>query len=965
MKKIIATVLLLSAFLPSFAQTGTVRGTVTDRSNGEPLFGVAAVVAGTTKGAVTDFDGKFEFQLEPGVYNLQFSFVSFERINITDVVVDAGEVTVLHNIMMNESVETLEAVVVSAEAIRSSETALLTVKRKSPALMDGISAASFDKIGDSDAGDAVKRVTGVSVEGGKYVFVRGLGDRYTKTMLNNVDIPGLDPDRNSLQIDIFPTSLLNNMMVAKSFTADMPADFTGGMVNIETKDFPDERIFDISVSTGFNPSMHFNDNYLSYKGSSTDWLGFDDGQRSLPQYAKETTIPTPLSAIGGQYTEQEVNTFVNSFDPNMAAQRSTSFMDYGVSATYGDQTSVGSGKLGYIFSLSYKNSTKYYDDVVYGEYQLSSDLSRNELQYSLIQDGERGESNVLLAGLAGLAYKTHLSKYKLMVMHLQNGESTAMKLNIDNDGDAAIGQSGYQASADNLSYNQRGLTNVMLNGEHNNSNGNWNVEWKLASTFSNMVDPDIRRTAFTITPSGNSVFSPGAGGYPSRTWRYLDEVNLVGKIDVARKYMFLGEDAKVKFGVSHVYKQRDYEILTYNMQFFGSQPDFGGDPDKVLEDQYIYPNGPVYFQTGNNTPNPNAYNSNLNNTAFYISNEFNPLTNLKAIVGLRAEKFTQRHTGRDIEYASFGENGNGNNLDNEKVLDALDLFPTVNLVYSLTETMNLRGSYSRTIARPSFKELSFAQIIDPMTNRIFDGGLYAFDGSWDGNLHESNINNFDLRWETYMQQGQILSVSAFYKTFQDPIELVRIPLQATSTEYQPRNVGDGTLFGLELEFRKNLDFIAQFLESFSINGNMTLVKSEIQMTDTEYVSRVNNARDGQTIENTRPMAGQAPYILNGGIGYDNSKLGMDVGLFYNVRGATLTIVGGGIFPDIYEQPFHSLNFNLNKSFGINRKSSVSFGIDNILNSERRVDYTGYKASNQPYTRYSPGTSFNVSYKLSI
>ncbi|RJE75731.1 TonB-dependent receptor [Reichenbachiella sp. MSK19-1] len=959
MKKIILSVLLLGAISSVFAQTGTVRGTVTDRSNGEPLFGVTAIVAGTSKGAVTDFDGKFEFNLAPGVYNLQFSFISFEKVNVTDVVIEAGETTVLHNIMMAESAETLEAVVVSAEMIKNSEVALLTMKRKSPAVMDGISAASFDKIGDSNAGDAVKRVTGVSVEGGKYVFVRGLGDRYTKTMLNNVDIPGLDPDRNSLQIDIFPTSLLDNMMVAKSFTADMPADFTGGLVNIETKDFPDERIFDISVSTGFNPSMHFNDNYLTYEGSSTDWLGFDSGKRSLPAYARESTVPTPISG----HSEQEVNSFVKSFDPSLATQRSTSFMDYGLSATYADQSSVGTGKLGYMFSLSYKNSTKYFDDVVYGEYQLSQDQSRNELQYALIQNGERGESNVLLAGLAGIAYKTQQSKYKLMVMHLQNGESTALKLDVDNDGDGAVGQSGYLAGSDNLGYTQRGLTNLMLNGEHNNSDGSWNVDWKLASTFSNIKDPDIRRTTFTYI--GDTLFSPGAGGNPSRTWRYLDEVNLVGRVDITREYQILGQDAKLKFGVSHTYKNRDYEILIYNLQFFGSQPDFDANPDNVLLDENIYPNGTVYFQTGNNEPNPNAYNSNLNNTGFYISNEFNPLDNLKAIVGIRAEKFVQRHTGRDIEYANFGENGDGRNLDNEVVLDGFDFFPTVNLVYSVTESMNLRGSYSRTIARPSFKELSFAQIIDPLTNRIFDGGLYAFDGSWDGNLHESKINNFDLRWETYMQRDEILSVSVFYKTFQDPIELVRIPLQATSTEYQPRNVGDGTVLGVELEFRKNLGFAGSFMENFSLNGNLTLVKSQIEMTETEYNSRVNQARDGQTIENTRPMSGQAPYIVNGGISYNNSLLGIDAGMFYNVRGATLTIVGGGIFPDIYEQSFHSLNFNLNKSLGKEEKSSISIGIDNILNSERRIDYVGYEASNQPYTRYSPGTSFNVSYKLSI
>ncbi len=940
----------------AFSQSGIIRGQVIDAANGEALLGVTVVVKGTTQGSVTDFDGKFEIKLAPGAYDIQASFVSYETVNITGVNVQEGQVTLLDGIRLGEAIEQLGEVVITAEAIRSSESALLTVKKKSANLLDGISATTFKKIGDSDASDAVKRVTGVSVEGGKYVYVRGLGDRYTKTTLNNVDIPGLVPDRNSLQMDIFPTNLIDNMVVMKSSVAELPADFTGGVVNIETKDFPDERILSVSASVSYNPSMHFNGDNLTYEGGSRDFLGFDDGTRALPAAARQETIPSPLSSD----SDEEVAAFIKKFNPTLGAKKEMSFMDYNLGVTLANQFALkNNNKLGYIFSTSYKSTSRYYDDVVYGEYQRFIDPTNYDLRYATIQNGAVGEKSVFLGSLAGVAFKTQKMKLKLTAMHLQNGESKAGQFMIDNDGEA-VGQSGYYATSDNLEYTQRGLTNIMLNGEHYSEDGSWKIDWRLSPTFSNIVDPDIRKTAFTLSPV-DTTFNPGAGGNPSRIWRYLDEVNLVGKMDVTKDYSLFANPAKVKFGVSHVYKERNYEILSFNMQFFGRQPNFPYDPNQVLTDENIFPNGSLYYSSGNNNPNPNAYNSNVNNSGIYVSNEFTPIANLKTVIGLRGEKYVQRHTGRDVEYASFGT---GNNLDNDKVLDAFDLFPSANFIYSLSDQQNLRVSYSRTIARPSFKELSFAQILDPLTNRIFNGGLFRYS-DWDGKLTETRINNFDVRWEMFMKSGQLLSFSAFYKTFDNPIELVRIPEQATSTEYQPRNVGDGTVYGIEVELRKSLDFISLALDKFNVSGNFTYVESRIDMTDKEYNSRKTYEKDGQTIERFRQMAGQAPYIVNAGLGYENPESGLDAGFFYNVKGPTLAIVGAGLFPDVYARPFHSLNFNMNKSFGRDGNSTVTLNVSNLLNDVREEVYTSFRAEDQYFSKFSPRTSVSLGVKYSF
>jgi TonB-dependent receptor len=941
----------------SFAQNGTIRGSVFDDSTGEPLIGVSVQIKGTTIGNVTDFDGKFNISLEPGVYDLQISYISFQTMMISGLVVKSGEVTLVDNIRLKEDVQTLEAVVVTAETIRDSETALLTVKKKAPNLMDGISAVKFRQIGDSDASEAVRRVTGVSVEGGKYVFVRGLGDRYTKTTLNTVDIPGLDPDRNSIQIDIFPTNLIDNMVVLKSSVAEMPADFTGGVVNIETKDFPDQKVFNVSFGVTYNPSMHFNKDYFMYDGSKTDWLGFDNGLRKLPAGAKDEPFPSP-----GGASQQDVNSFLKGFNKNLSADNKTSFMDFNLGFSAANQKNFKNGNsLGYIFSTTYKSSTIFYDDVVFGEYQRPAASDEYELIYATVQTGAVTEQNVLIGALGGLAYKTHQSKYKLAVLHLQNGESKAAKFFIDDNG-SATGKSGFTGSTDNLEYSQRGVTNILLNGEHYNKDKTFSVDWRISPTLSKIEEPDIRKTAFTYT-SSDTIFSPGAAGYPTRIWRNLEEMNVVGKIDFKKEHNWLGKGSVLKFGASQIFKERDYEILKYNLQFYGSQPEYNGDPENVLKDEFLYPDGPVYFASGNTNPNSNSYNSTVSNTALYLSNQFQFNGHFKAIIGLRAEKYLQRHTGRDIIYAG-GDTQNGRNLDNAIVLDELNFFPSANLIYSLTDDQNIRFSYSKTVARPSFKELSFAQILDPVSNRIFNGALFPYP-DWDGNLKQTLIDNLDLRWEMFQPRGQVISLSGFYKKFQDPIELIRIPTALTNNEFQPRNVGDGTVLGIEIEFKKSFDFISPRMNNFFIGGNVTIVRSSLEMSELEYNARKGFEKDGETIDRTREMAGQAPYMVNLGLSYEDPDLGFDGGLFYNVNGPTLTVVGGGLFPDVYSEPFHSLNFNMNKGIGKAKKITFTVSASNILGDAKEHFYTAYKAEKQYYSKFNPGTSYGFGFKYAL
>ena len=964
MKPFFLFILFSVSFNYLSAQNGAIKGVVVDKETGETIIGAAVQCQTCNSNTATDLDGNFVLSAKAGEHTIEVSYFTYKTLKLTNIKVSSGEVYLTGEIyLLGEDNLKLDEVVIVAEVSRNTETALLTLKKKSTQIIDGISASKISQIGDGTAVEAAKRITGVSIEGGKYIYIRGLGDRYSKTTLNGMDIPGLDPDKNTIQMDIFPTDLISNIVVIKSFTANEPADFTGGLLNVETKAFPDKKLFKLSVSSSYNTSMSLNPEFISYNGGSTDLLGFDDGTRRLPELARNNNIPTPISGA----SSNQVNSFVRSFNSNLGTKKKLSLLDLSMGISIGNQwrlkkrrNSTGEiPKLGYIFSISYKSTYNYYDDVFYGEYQRYRNSDSLNLRYANKQKGAIGEYNVLIGTLAGIAYKTNHSKMRITLMHLQNGISRAGNFDINNNGEA-VGQSGYIAASDNLEYNQRSLTNLLINGAIVKPKKNIEIDWRISPTLSLSNDPDIRKTAFTF--EGDTAFSAGAGGNPSRIWRSLQEVNIPSRLDITKNLTLFDEPSKLKYGLNNTFKARSYEILFFDMQFFGSQNWASADPQQILTNEQIYPNSPnrIYYQSGNNNPNPNEYRSNSNTAAAYISSEFSLNIRLKGILGLRTEHFIQRHTGRDQAFASGDINGK--NLQNEIVLHALDFFPSINFIYSLNENQNLRFSGTRTIARPSFKELSFAQIADPITNRIFNGSFFNYT-AWDGNLVETYVNNFDFRWEKYMNRGQMFSISCFFKNFSNPIEMVRIAEQQTSTEFQPRNVGRAIMIGTEIEWNASLSPLSKSLENIFFNGNITLINSSLTMSNVEYNSRKDYERTGEKTKATRQMAGQSPFVINSGLSYYGSKNRSNIGIYYNVKGPTLNIVGLGLFPDIYTMPFHSLNASFTSSFGNDGSNEMKLGLNNLLNDDNLHVYKSYQANDEIFSRYLPG--FNLSLGLTF
>ncbi len=957
----------LAIFLSSFAfnlysQNGFIRGTVFDDVMGEPLIGATVVVEGTIKGSLTDLDGKFNINLPAGSYSLKFSFVSYETLVINNVRVTADQVTILDNIRLKEAAHGLSEVVVSANMVQNTELAMLTVKMKSPNVLDGISAVGFRKIGDSDAAASMKRVTGVTVEGGKYVYVRGLGDRYTKTIINGVDIPGLDPDRNTLQMDIFPTAVIDNIMVHKSFSPELPADFTGGVIDIAIKDFPEQKKASFSISSAYNPDFHFRSDYLTYQGGKYDFLGFDDGTRAIPA---TSDIPFFASVIGDPYSETGIRyrEILESFNPTMAAVRQKSFLDYSISTSIGNQIPLKKITLGYNIGFSYKSNTEFYKNAEYGRYGMSSDPDINELEVREFQVGDFGISSVLISGLAGIALKTQKSKYRLNLLHLQNGESKAGIF----DYEGSEKGSNFTGLQHNLEYNQRSLTNILIDGKHIFNNSKLEIIWKLSPTISVIADPDTRFVRYVT--ENQTLRINTEGGFPERIWRELSEMNLAGVLHISKEFDLNGNKSRFNIGGAYTYKHREFNIRKYAFNIRNIP--LTGDPDELFRPQNLWPLNGIETSMGTTydahfiPSNPNQFDASSYNAAGYFSAELGLAKGLKTILGFRVENFSQRYTGQD----QLGINV----LNNDKVLDNTNLFPSFNLIYNLAARQNLRFSYAKTIARPSFKELSYAEIADPVSGRTFIGGMFRDANEstgveyWDGKLVSTQIHNLDLRWELFQESGQMVSLSGFYKKFIQPIEIVQYATQTGS--FQPRNVGDGTVLGIEIEFRQNLKKISEALKNFGISTNFAVTRSRIELSTTELFSRIENARTGQSIEKYRVMAGQAPYIINAGFTYNGGDngfwKGFEAGFFYNVQGITLQYIGIADLPDIYTLPFHSLNFNANKSFGKDNRTQLGIKIENMLNDKKESVFRSYNVTDPFFTKLEPGITFHIRLSYSL
>jgi TonB-dependent receptor len=920
--------LVFATFSYSSAQStkGTIRGAIKDAANGEELIGATVVIVGTTTGSAADLDGKYSISVEAGTYDLQISFVSYQSKTVTGVEVKAGQVTII-DATLGEDTAILEAIVVTSKAETASTTAILAAQKNSGVVQDGLAAEQIARSGDRDAASAITRITGVSVEGGKYVYVRGLGDRYSKTTLNGANLPSLDPNRNSVQMDLFPSNLIDNIIVSKTFSPDLSGEFAGGNVNLVTKDFPDKFTFQWNSSFGLNDQASFNKDFLSYKGGKTDYLGFDDGTRAIP-----ASVKNGLSQDNNELADQS-KSFKGGFGFENKSPATNVNQFHSVSV--GNQIDVLGRPFGFVTSLSYQRNFESFNNGVTGRYNLPSSNS-DQLNPAFDLRTEKGTESVLAGANLNMAYKlSPTSKIALNLMYNRSSDKVA-DFREGRWSEEVFGENNiYQTNV--LQYLERSIGSAQLKGKHTVGKRNIEVEWLSSLAQSSQDEPDLRYFSRDYIQTGSErVYNINIAAYPapSRYYRDMLETNWDNKIDVTIPFTSKGGDSKIKLGSAFLMKNRDFNEQRYDyarLTTSGVLSDFSrtGNPDDFLKDVGFLSNGNRGITISDATQLTNSYVGQQSVVSAYAMTDWRIAGKLRSVMGLRYE-------GTNITTTSDNPNVEVGRVQTN------DILPALNLIYELTDKINLRTSYGRTLARPTFRELA------PFPSFDFIGDFILIGNP---NLQRTLIDNIDLRFESYPALGEIISVSAFYKRFQNPIERAFNP-QAANGEVQFRNVGSATVMGLEFEIRKKLNF-TKALERFTVGSNLSIMSSKVDIDPREL--ELIRATDPNR-KSTRSMFMQSPYVANAFVYYDIEEKGISLSTTFNVFGKRLAYVTQGGQPDVFEVARPSLDFAFSKK--MESGWGVSFRARNLLNPEYKM-VQEFKGQEYTYSSYTVGRTFSL------
>ncbi|MCW9708379.1 TonB-dependent receptor [Fodinibius salsisoli] len=885
------------------SKKGKIVGTVIDAATGQTVIGANVSITGTTKGSATDLDGKFAIRnLTPGTYSVTVSYISYNKKNITGVEVSAGSPTTV-NITLQPKTVGMDEVVVTATADQSSSAGLLSIQRKSVPMQDGLSSQQISKLGDGDVGSAIKRVTGVTVQDGKNVFVRGLGNRYSNVQLNGSQLPSTNPNKKEAPMDLFGSGLVSNIIVQKTFTADQSAEFSGGSVQITTREFPEERNFTLSYSTSYN-TVSTLENTLTSGGSSTDFLGYDNGKRQLPSVLNS-------QRVSDQNAGQVANGLHNSWgiSSNQSAIPSQS-----ISVNYANQFNEDKMPIGVVSNFSYKYARELEPNKVQRFIQFFNEGSPNFLtDYNqtegVISADLSGMLNIFVKpspvtkiGLKSL-YSNSTSDTKSIIQGpYQNGVNRLTILNFDR-------RTVFSNTLEMETYFQNFLSSTLTA----------NVSFNSAKR----IRPDRRTTRYNL--SGNEYSFAPFGDNNGHFFSNQKDNNYAAKL----KYKFEPADfLSVSTGGNVILKDRRFTArrISYRDQVapFIDEATATQSPDVLFNDEQVE-NGTLEMveTTQFGTTQSDWYDGFQSIYAGFISTQWNAIDRLSFEVGGRIENSVQTievPLSLDGEYQEVSE------------VDNTDFLPAVNVTYEVSDRTNLRAAFSRTLARPEFREISNFNFAD------FFGGQRIYGNP---DLERTRITNYDLRFETYPSGGELFALSAFYKQFENPIELFYRLTDANEVFYD--NAPEADLFGVEVEGRKNIT------DRLQVVANASYIFSETDM-GSQASNRVANI--------TRPMVGQSPYIINVSSFYTIPKWDMNLSLSYNTFGERIVTVGkNGQQYDEYEEPFHDLGAKIEYPLG---RVDLSLEASNLLNQER--EYTQGPATT---FRYKPGVTLQLGAKLSL
>jgi len=876
-------------------------------------------------GASTQADGSYRLVAPPGTYWMTVSYISFNPTHVEDVVVTAGGVAELNVSLVPEAVK-LQEIQVTASAIKTSESALLANQKKSATVSDAVSSEQIKKTPDSDAAEVMQRVTGVSVVDDKFVFVRGLGERYSSAQVNGTTVGSPEPNKRILPLDMFAAGLLDNIVVQKTYTVDKPGDFGGGLVDITTRDFPGQKLWSLGFGSGYN-GRTTGKSFSTYASANKKLLGldlgFDDGSRDMPDLIEELAqdkLVRTAGVAGEGFTAEEVQAMGRAFGNVWTPRVEDGSAPRSLSASFGDELRVAARPLGVIVSGSYSNSFQ----VKTGEKNAYQDATLAPLA---LYESTESSDEVLWGVTANSSYR--LNKHntlKLWSMYNRSAEDLVRFYEGYNEGTQS------EIRGTRLQYVERGLFSGTAGMSHNiPALANATLDWEGSYSTAQRDEPDRREYVYEYvepiegeTEEGHWEVSLGSGSSGLvRQFEKLNDWERGFKSDLAIPFtQWSGLESKLKLGGAWSGKDRESHRRLFRFRARSSRDlDLTAPPESLLVAENIEPRT---FSLVEDTRSTDNFSGEQRVSASYALVDVPLSRRLRVNTGVRIE-----HVNQDVvTYPLFAPDAPPI-VASPRATDAL---PAVNLTYSLDARTNLRVAYSKTLNRPELSELSPQEYYDYIGEEVFRGNP---------EVTAAKLHNYDVRVERYPSSDELFAVSTFYKDLVDPI--TRSYLAGAEDQIiTPVNADEGWMYGAEIETRIGLRRVAPRLAGWKVGGNLTLVESQVSVPAGSIVTSLEH-----------PLEGQSPYVANLGLYYEPQGKRLAGSVLYSAFGERLDVVGANELPDKFETARGSLDATVAYAspWGVRLKLSA----ENLLDDDVRFEQGGKTTRS-----YERGRSFGLS-----
>ncbi len=926
MRSLIALVTFVFFSLTSFAQKGKIEGKVTDAKTGLPLTGVSVTVKNSTKGTSTDLEGRYTLTVEgvSGKATLVFSYSGTIK-DVEDIEVSETKVTI-QDVSVEVKAKTGDAVIVkSTSAKKETVNALISYQKNTQVVAQVISAEAIRRSPDKSTGEVLKRVTGTSVQEGKYLVVRGLSDRYNQAMLNGILLSSTEPDRKTFSFDIFPSAMIDNIIMNKTFTPELPGEWAGGLVQVQTKDIPSTAFLNVQLGTGFN-SNTIGNSFFQAPGSKTDWLGYDNGTRSLSNNF-------PLKSNFSSLTQAQKTEYGKSFRNNWLATSGSAPINTSFQLNGGGSTKIFGKKVGGIFAITYNQTNKRtpFDNKFIANNDGDVEIEYNNNKYS---------RDVLAGALANATIQFN-SNNKISFKNILNINTNDFVIDRFDGRDYIFsgGGTGDKVKAQEIGFKQNTFFNTQVIGEHNLAKLKTRVKWYGGFNILDQYIPDQRRLFYTqdaSTPNAPYLALIGLGaGQKSGSifYSFLNDYIYNAGTDITKTFNWKGNSQIIKAGYLFQVKDR----------LFDSRPFFFNTASTALK---TLPANKIFAAENIGLGNDKAQFDEIAGNAFrYVANTIMNAAYLQLDNSI-GEKF---RVVWGVRFESFDQLVGSVKQKDPRHVNTLvkDFLPGVNVTYKVNNTSNIRFAVGQTVIRPEFRELSPFAFFDFELGAQVVGNKAA---------QRTKVTNLDLRYEVYPRAGELFTVGAYYKHFDKPIEYYFNRTGPGTNTFNILNTDKATGLGIETEFRKKLDFVKS-LKNFTLSGNISYIYSKVKDTT-------------GTVD--RPLQGQSPYLINFGLNYDVEKMGLSTTLLFNQIGRRILFVGNEAISDIWEAPRALLDLQIAKKL-LKKKGEIRLNISDILNQKANFyhdldgnkKYGGTPSKDVLAIQRNYGTNYSLTFAYSI